>query len=385
MNGTPPPPGTPEVDARKVERIAKALDEAYRNADQVPFNPATEKIIVFSDLHKGRGDDADDFRRCEHAFTMALGWYLENGYKLFLLWDVEELWEENPEDVLKHYADVLALESEFRSRGGLERFWGNHDDLWGSNANVQKHLQREEALGGGLKVREALRLEVARPDGPTSTIFFVHGHQGTTASDILGPLSRWPVRHVWRRVQRKTGWSATTPAQNYALRAEHDLAMTLWAQKRRVVLIAGHTHRPVFATSKPEPPPTRPIAKLQKAFDAAPTEAEKGAVRGEKEYSRTANRRPLDVVTVDPPCYFNTGCCSFPDGDITGLELADGQIRLVRWPALFPEICERGVPGIAAERRLLAGASRPIVDVLDAIETAPQTTQPLQVHHVTPG
>jgi hypothetical protein len=30
-------------------------------------------------------------------------------------------------------------------------------------------------------------------------------------------------------------------------------------------------------------------------------------------------------------CYFNTGCCRFKDGDITGIELAGGEIRLVRW------------------------------------------------------
>jgi len=32
------------------------------------------------------------------------------------------------------------------------------------------------------------------------------------------------------------------------------------------------------------------------------------------------------------PCYFNTGCCAFEDGDVTGIEIADGDIRLVRWP-----------------------------------------------------
>ena len=30
-------------------------------------------------------------------------------------------------------------------------------------------------------------------------------------------------------------------------------------------------------------------------------------------------------------CYFNTGCCRFDDGDITGLELEDGRLRLVKW------------------------------------------------------
>ncbi len=45
------------------------------------------------------------------------------------------------------------------------------------------------------------------------------------------------------------------------------------------------------------------------------------------------------------PCYFNTGCCSFSDGDITGLEIADGEIRLIKWPgdesAVAPRILAR--------------------------------------------
>ena len=31
------------------------------------------------------------------------------------------------------------------------------------------------------------------------------------------------------------------------------------------------------------------------------------------------------------PFYFNTGCCCFSDGDITGIELAEGMIRLIKW------------------------------------------------------
>ena len=33
------------------------------------------------------------------------------------------------------------------------------------------------------------------------------------------------------------------------------------------------------------------------------------------------------------PCYFNTGCCKYADGDITGMELLDGELRLVKWSA----------------------------------------------------
>jgi len=35
----------------------------------------------------------------------------------------------------------------------------------------------------------------------------------------------------------------------------------------------------------------------------------------------------------DRSCYFNSGCCCFSNGDITGIELAEGEIRLVLWTA----------------------------------------------------
>ena len=31
------------------------------------------------------------------------------------------------------------------------------------------------------------------------------------------------------------------------------------------------------------------------------------------------------------PSYFNSGCCCYSDGVITGLEIADGEIRLIKW------------------------------------------------------
>lgn len=31
------------------------------------------------------------------------------------------------------------------------------------------------------------------------------------------------------------------------------------------------------------------------------------------------------------PNYFNTGCCCFDDGDITGIEIAGGKIKLIKW------------------------------------------------------
>jgi hypothetical protein len=134
--------------------------------------------------------------------------------------------------------------------------------------------------------------------------------------------------------------------------------MYAWARGRPpgLVLIAGHTHRPVFGSSTPDPPPTRPIEELERrlreAVGAGDT-AGAGALRAELEYARTAVRRPEVVLQVEPPCYFNTGCCSFPDGDVTGLELADGEIRLVRWPANIRELLGPGGGGVEVHKRVL--------------------------------
>jgi hypothetical protein len=42
-----------------------------------------------------------------------------------------------------------------------------------------------------------------------------------------------------------------------------------------------------------------------------------------------------DIILPDftnyKPSYFNSGCCCFSDGDITGIEITNGMIRLVKW------------------------------------------------------
>ncbi|MGZ3873449.1 MAG: metallophosphoesterase, partial [Mucilaginibacter sp.] len=42
------------------------------------------------------------------------------------------------------------------------------------------------------------------------------------------------------------------------------------------------------------------------------------------------NSRPPDFKGY-LDTYFNSGCCCFNDGDITGIEIADASIRLIKW------------------------------------------------------
>jgi hypothetical protein len=106
------------------------------------------------------------------------------------------------------------------------------------------------------------------------------------------------------------------------------------------------------------------------------------AVRAELEFARTSVRRPEEALTISPPCYFNTGCCSFPDGDVTGLEIADGEIRLVRWPGNIREICTAD-PGIDPGRRILARDT--LEDIFAAVTGAERALPEFEEHLIRPA
>jgi UDP-2,3-diacylglucosamine pyrophosphatase LpxH len=323
------------------DAIDRGLGRAFEEAERADVQLADLRIVVFSDLHRGARDGADDFQRCEPAYSAALGWYLERGYQLWLLGDVDELWENDIDEVLPSYEEAMKLEKAFLEGPGLRRFFGNHDLDWNDPKRVDEQLGPHLP---GVKVGEALRLRVLDGDSTLGMLFLAHGHQGTDASDRFAWFSRWVLRNIWRRVQASQGWSATTPASSWSLRAKHDTAMYHWARAQvasgapdeRPVLIAGHTHHPVFP-DKPPPREDDAMAKrlaeeLERARQAGEPPDKLAERRGELERVRAVGRgEHYDPPDIEPPCYFNTGCCCFPDRDVTGLELSDGTIRLVRW------------------------------------------------------
>ena len=336
--------------------LSKAFDDKATEEHELELD--TAKLVVFSDHHKGARDGADDFQRCERAYMAALGYYLEEGHRLYVLGDVEELWENSPDEPLEAYAKALELEAEFHRQGRYERFWGNHDDYWGHSPKVEKRLWRYYPQ---LKVREALKLRITSRGESLGLLFLVHGHQGTVESQRFAWFSKLVVRYFWRPLQRRFGFSATTPATNWELRARHNQALFAWARSHpaKPVLIAGHTHKPVFGTSSPPKPDHRPLPEVEAELDSAraksPTDRDKIALlRAELDWIEAIERGAEPApIPIEPPCYFNTGCCSFPDGDVTGIEIADGMVRLVRWP----DDDGRALPKILVEdelRKILA-------------------------------
>lgn len=325
-------------DPERLRRdLIRGLDRAFGRAEELDPTLESARLIVLSDHHRGARDGADDFQRCERAYNAALAYYLHAGHRLLLLGDVEELWECRPEEALASYRETLHLEGEFHRAGRLDRFFGNHDDLWAEGGEVDKHLS---PLFPALTVREGLKLRLTREGSELGHLFLVHGHQGTHASDRHGRLARLLVRYVWRPLQRRFRMASTTPALDWELRGLYDRARFEWARGHPAnpVLVAGHTHRPVFGTSRPQPKRRRSPAEVEKELrdrETAGASAEETArLRGELEWARAEDRRTGGRAPppISPPCYFNAGCCSFGDGDVTGLEIADGEIRLVRWP-----------------------------------------------------
>ncbi len=124
----------------------------------------------------------------------------------------------------------------------------------------------------------------------------------------FGRLELVRVRDYWASEERDfTPWLAQ--AENLSLLGE-TVGLTLQLQRR----LAG-----------------------LRASDRA-TRDDLGELRLHVEALLAESRRHETLAKpVQPPCLFNTGCCSFGDGDITGLEIASEEIRLVRWAAADDE------------------------------------------------
>lgn len=337
------------ADAEYQAAITKGLDTAWQQAFEypTPFRIGTDRMIVFSDLHKGARNGADDFRRCEQAYNAALGYYYTLGYWLVELGDVEELWEESPAAVLERYKRTMDLSAKFHAdpaRRGTRylRLWGNHDDEWNRPERVKKLLHPIYCPTGvpELVVHGSVRVPVELPEGrQIGHLFLAHGHQGTYESDKASWFSRLVVRHLWRPFQRLTNISLNTPAKDWELRQKHNRAMFQWAtaQPRPLVFIAGHTHKPVFLARTRADELLDQIGQLEPGAAAGQPEAltAMASLSASLEWARAGgpvDTGPEGVAQEQAARYFNSGCCAFRDGDITGIELVEDRIRLVRWP-----------------------------------------------------
>ncbi len=126
------------------------------------------RLVAFSDHHRGQGNRADDFRQNKQTYHAALGYYLYKDFQIFLLGDVEELWESSIQKSVETYKDTLKLEQKFVEKGRYRRFFGNHDDKLEQEFCL---TQLRPYLGENIQISDALTIEVSgathlRRNGP---------------------------------------------------------------------------------------------------------------------------------------------------------------------------------------------------------------------------
>ena len=284
------------------------------------------KLIVFSDLHRGGGDGADDFLRCERIYNSVLDYYDTLEYRLLLLGDVEELWETDLGEVVENHQESLLKEKQFVDAGRYVRFYGNHDDVLKDNTDELKPFM------GDYKPIRALNISVTDKGEELGQLFFTHGDQG----DHYGKIFRLALRYLWRGLQNKLRFSVYLPSRNSDLRKKNDYELYTWSAKqiRPLALIAGHTHHAVFM-SETKADQLRRISKelLRDVSDEQKKMAMENALKTWRESADTEmdNSQGVKIPVNPAPTYFNTGCCAFVDGEITGIEIVEGSILLIKW------------------------------------------------------
>lgn len=312
------------VNAALTQLYRSIITEPGKKGPLIAFRPDEHPVIIFTDLHKGTRDGADDFSICEDNYLAALDHYQQRKFYYINLGDSEELWENILSNVIKYNKVNFEKEKEFVARKAFVKIYGNHDLYWGNDPLAPTFLKAIYDVP--LKAHAGAVLRAELPYGHLD-FFCTHGHQGDAQSDG-NAFSKWFVSFIWGPLQALLEINPNSPSANTALKTLHNQYMYEWsAAQQNLVLITGHTHQPVFNS-------LTHLERLYLQLDEARKNNDEVSVQKiNAEIPR--RKREYDYVNHQYhrmlPSYFNAGCCCFDDGTITGLEIADGFIRLVKW------------------------------------------------------
>lgn len=263
------------------------LDRAYKNAKVVNFDNSS-KFILFSDCHRGDNSFADDFANNRNIYFHALKHYYNEGFTYCELGDGDELWENLTfKSIFEAHKNVYLLLKEFHNTNRLHLLYGNHDMVYKNSNYVKKNLStyfepisgKDETLFKNIIYHEGV---ILRHKNTNQELFLTHGHQADWWNYTFWKWSRFMVRILWKPLNVMGIADPTSPAKNYKELIKVERRIKKWIiNNNNLITIVGHTHRPRF----PEP--------------------------------------------GDIP-FFNDGSCVHPRS-ITGLEIENGEISLIKW------------------------------------------------------
>lgn len=265
---------------------SKILTDVSNAAKIIDFND-DDRIVLISDCHRGDGSRTDDFLKNQNIYFSSLKHYYENNFTYIELGDGDELWDNNEiSDIINAHKDVFWMLSRFYNDDRLYMLYGNHDMVKRNKKYAKKNLfsyydellMKRIPLFEEITIHEGLILKHEKTGGE---IFLLHGHQTDFINYKAWRLTRFLVRYLWKPLELFGMNDPTRCAKNYDKKEAVDKRLIKWTEDNDKILIAGHTHRPMF-----------PV------IDEAP--------------------------------YFNDGSCVHPRC-ITAIEIKGGSIILVKW------------------------------------------------------
>lgn len=262
------------------------LSKVFNSAEEIPFDDSS-KIVIMSDCHRGDGSWGDNFLNNQNLFFAALSYYNQKSYIYIELGDGDELWENrNIEQIIKVHSDAFWLMTKFHKKNRFYMLFGNHDMVKKNNSFIinkcssyyDECVKKHVPLFPKLKIYESI---ILKNTDTGIEIFLTHGHQVDFFNYTLWKLGRFMVRYMWRPLELLGLHDPTSASKSDDKKDSVEKKIIAWSVQNKQMIIAGHTHRPVFPK-------------------------------------------------VGEPLYFNDGSCVHPRC-ITAIEIDNGTIALIKW------------------------------------------------------
>lgn len=204
-----------------------------------------KKYVIFSDMHRGVGDYADECYKNRDIIIRAYQNYLDNGFTLIENGDCEELYENRSEkQIWATYKPIYRILEEFNNNNKLIIVTGNHDAKrkdtveiidWGSNTTDICFQYKNIGDYCEIKVgNHKIRIE--------------HGHRMSKLFHFP-KLECWLVRNLWRPINKygitDKMYQAYSPIST--LSKDEDKLNSFFKKMGYTDLIIGHTHQSKFS------------------------------------------------------------------------------------------------------------------------------------------
>ncbi len=288
--------------------VSKRIDKALNAAQTIPFDQQS-KFVIMSDCHRGQGNTGDNFLSNQILQYAALEYYYKKDFTYIEIGDGDELWENRKiQPIITVHGEIFRIMSDFYLRGRMHMLYGNHDIIKRRRRVAEREFRDfycndaecKRPLFPGIKINESI---VLRDVQSGKKILLIHGHQGSFLNDTIWPVARFLVRYVWKPLEIIGFTAPTGAARTHKKKETIEKKLADYANSRRIMLIAGHTHRPAY----PDP--------------------------GEG-------------------LYFNDGSCVHPK-TITAIEINHCEISLVKW-----SVSARKDMSLYVERKVLEGPNK---------------------------